>query len=88
MAAVGARSAEEQSPADRPALQCREAGERLNWIRFELATAADAPLWFITALEDGKANYEFDWRAALGGAESGGGNVDEDTFSCDKWRAR
>jgi predicted transcriptional regulator len=39
--------------------QCREARERLNWTRAELATAADVPLWFIAALEDGKATPDF-----------------------------
>jgi predicted transcriptional regulator len=51
--------------------QCREARERLDWTRLELATAADVPLWFIAAFEEGKetqdflAGYEVDLRAAL-----------------------
>ena len=51
--------------------QCREARERLNWTRLELATATNVPLWFIAAFEDGKATpdflagYEVDLRAAL-----------------------
>ena len=51
--------------------QCREARERVNWTRDELAEAADVPLWFIAAFEDGKATpdilaaYEVDLRAAL-----------------------
>jgi ribosome-binding protein aMBF1 (putative translation factor) len=51
--------------------QCREARERLDWTRFELATAAEVPLWFIAAFEDGKATpdflagYEVDLSAAL-----------------------
>jgi hypothetical protein len=35
--------------------QCRAARERLNWTRHELATATNAPLWFIAAFEDGRA---------------------------------
>jgi DNA-binding XRE family transcriptional regulator len=51
--------------------QCREARERLNWTRHELAVAADVPLWFIVAFEDGKetpaflAHYEVAMRQAL-----------------------
>ena len=51
--------------------ECREARERLNWTRHELATATDVPLWFIAAFEDGKATpdflagYEVDLRAVL-----------------------
>ena len=51
--------------------QCREARERLNWTRLELAAATNVPLWFIAAFEDGKATpdflvaYEVDLRAAL-----------------------
>jgi ribosome-binding protein aMBF1 (putative translation factor) len=39
--------------------QCRNARERLDWTRFELATAAEVPLWFIAAFEDGKATPDF-----------------------------
>ena len=39
--------------------QCREARERLNWTRFEFATATDVPLWFIAAFEDGKETPGF-----------------------------
>jgi hypothetical protein len=39
--------------------QCRAARERLNWARHELATAADVPIWFIAAFEDGKATPDF-----------------------------
>jgi hypothetical protein len=39
--------------------QCREARERLDWTRHQLATAADVPLWFIAAFEDGKATPDF-----------------------------
>ena len=35
--------------------QCREARERLNWTRQDLAKAADVPLWFICAFEDDDA---------------------------------
>jgi DNA-binding XRE family transcriptional regulator len=51
--------------------QCRAARERLDWTRFELATATDVPRWFIAAFEDGKAmpdflaGYEVDLRATL-----------------------
>jgi predicted transcriptional regulator len=51
--------------------ECRNARERLDWTRLDLATAADVPLWFIAAFEDGKATpdflagYEVDLRAAL-----------------------
>ena len=51
--------------------ECREARERLNWTRLELATAASVPLWFIAALEDGRSTpdflvaYEIELRAAL-----------------------
>ena len=47
------------------------ARERLDWTRLELAAAADVPLWFIAAFEDGKATldflvcYEVELRAAL-----------------------
>ncbi|MFZ2103864.1 MAG: XRE family transcriptional regulator [Roseiarcus sp.] len=39
--------------------ECREARERLNWTRLELSTAADVPLWFVAAFEDGKATPDF-----------------------------
>ena len=51
--------------------QCREARERLNWTRHDLATATGVPLWFIAAFEDGKATpdflagYEVNLRATL-----------------------
>jgi hypothetical protein len=51
--------------------QCREARQRLNWTRQELALAAEVPVWFIAAFEDGKdtaaflAHYEVDMRRAL-----------------------
>ena len=34
--------------------QCRKARERLDWTRFDLATAACVPAWFMAAFEDGK----------------------------------
>ena len=59
--------------------QCREARERLNWTRVELATATNVPLWFIAAFEDSRSTpdflvaYEIDLRGALesAGAEFG-----------------
>ena len=51
--------------------ECREAQERLNWTRHELATATGVPLWFIAAFEDGRstpnflAGYEINLGAAL-----------------------
>jgi hypothetical protein len=51
--------------------QRREARERLNWTRHELVVAANVPLWFIAAFEDGKetpaflAHYEVAMREAL-----------------------
>ena len=51
--------------------QCSEARERLNWSRQQLATAADVPVWFVAAFEDGKetaaflAHYEDALRQAL-----------------------
>jgi predicted transcriptional regulator len=51
--------------------ECREARERLNWTRGELAEAADVLLRFIAAFEDGKATpdflagYEVDLHVAL-----------------------
>ena len=56
--------------------ECREARQRMNWTRHELSTAADVPLWFIAAFEDGRSTpdflvaYEYELRAAL---ESAGG---------------
>ena len=50
--------------------ECREAPSAY-WTRFEISTATNVPLWFIAALEDGKATpdflvcYEIDLRAAL-----------------------
>ena len=64
--------------------QCREARERLDWTRLELAAAADVPLWFIAAFEDGKATpdflvcYEVELHAALdAGAGRGNGEAAE-----------
>jgi hypothetical protein len=51
--------------------QCREARARLNWTRHELAVAAEVPLWFIAAFEEGTetaaflAHYELAIRQAL-----------------------
>ena len=51
--------------------QCRAARERLNWTRHQLSQAADVPLWFIAAFEDGKetaaflAGYELAMRDAF-----------------------
>jgi hypothetical protein len=51
--------------------QCRQARERLTWSRYDLAKAADAPLWFVAAFEDDKeppaflAHYEIAMREAL-----------------------
>ena len=47
--------------------ECREARERLNWTRLELATATNVPLWFIAAFEDGKATPDFlvCWEVAM-----------------------
>jgi DNA-binding XRE family transcriptional regulator len=39
--------------------QCRAAREKLNWMRHELAKAAEVPLWFVAAFEDGKDTPEF-----------------------------
>ena len=39
--------------------QCRAARERLNWTRDELRKAADVPLWFIAAFEDGRETPGF-----------------------------
>ena len=56
--------------------QCRAVRERVNWTRQGLSRAANVPLWFIAAFEDGKATpdflagYEVDLRAAL---EAAGG---------------
>ena len=54
--------------------QCRAARERLNWTRDELGKAADVPLWFVAAFEDGKETpgflvcWEMAIEAALGDA--------------------
>jgi hypothetical protein len=54
--------------------ECRAARERLNWTRDELRKAADVPLWFIAAFEDGKETpgflvcWEMAIEAALGDA--------------------
>ena len=51
--------------------QCRAAREHINWTRRELSEAADMPLWFIAAFEDGKetaaflAGYELAMRDAF-----------------------
>ena len=51
--------------------QCREARERLKWSRYDLAVAADVPLWFIAAFEEHKEGaglpraHELAMRAAL-----------------------
>jgi hypothetical protein len=34
--------------------QCRQARDLLRWSRYDLAKAADAPLWFVATFEDGK----------------------------------
>ncbi|MGA2487548.1 MAG: hypothetical protein ABSF49_16390 [Roseiarcus sp.] len=34
--------------------QCRQARDLLKWSRFDLAKAADVPLWFVALFEDGK----------------------------------
>ena len=39
--------------------ECRAARERLNWTRDELRKAAEVPLWFIAAFEDGKETPGF-----------------------------
>jgi hypothetical protein len=57
--------------------QCRAAREHRNWTRDELRKAADVPLWFVAAFEDGKATPDFlvCWEvamaAALGDADAG-----------------
>ena len=51
--------------------ECRAAREKLQWSRQELARAADVPLGFIAAFEDGKetpaflAGYEVEMRQSL-----------------------
>jgi hypothetical protein len=51
--------------------QCLAARERLHWSRDKLSRAADVPLWFLVAFEDGKetpaflAGYEVDLRNIL-----------------------
>jgi ribosome-binding protein aMBF1 (putative translation factor) len=65
--------------------QCRAAREHRNWTRDELRKAADVPMWFVAAFEDGKATpdflagYEVDLREALesAGVESIAENRDE-----------
>jgi ribosome-binding protein aMBF1 (putative translation factor) len=37
--------------------QCRDARERLDWARLELAAATNVPGWFIAAFEDGKTTH-------------------------------
>ncbi|MGD0184697.1 MAG: hypothetical protein ABSC25_05540 [Roseiarcus sp.] len=49
---------------------CREARELLQWSQRDLAAAADVPLWFVVAFEDGDspaflAHYEIALREAL-----------------------
>ena len=54
--------------------QCRAAREHRNWARDELRKAADVPLWFVAAFEDGKETpgflvcWEVAIEAALGDA--------------------
>ena len=51
--------------------QCRAARERLHWSRDELSRAANVPLWFLVAFEDGKetpaflSGYQVDLRTIL-----------------------
>jgi len=51
--------------------QSRAARELINWSRHQLSQAADVPLWFIAAFEDGKetaaflAGYELSMRDAF-----------------------
>ena len=50
--------------------QCREARGPLRWSQRDLAVAADVPLWFVIAFEDGDspaflAAHEVDLREAL-----------------------
>ena len=58
--------------------QCRAAREHRNWTRDELRKAADVPLWFVAAFEDGKETpgflvcWEVAMEAALGDAGAGG----------------
>lgn len=39
--------------------QCRQARDLLRWSRYDLAKAADAPLWFVAMFEDGKEGWHF-----------------------------
>jgi predicted transcriptional regulator len=50
--------------------QCRKARGLLRWSQRDLAAAADVPLWFVIAFEDGDspavmAGHEVDLREAL-----------------------
>jgi hypothetical protein len=51
--------------------QCRQARERLGWRRYDLAKAADVPLWFVARFETDMeppaflADYEIAMREAL-----------------------
>ena len=57
--------------------QCRAAREHRNWTRDELRKAADVPLWFVAAFEDGKETpgflvcWEVAMEAALGDTGAG-----------------
>ena len=50
--------------------QCRAARERRNWTPDELRKAADVPLWFVAAFEDGKETPGFlvCWEVAMAAA--------------------
>jgi hypothetical protein len=50
--------------------QCRAAREHRNWTRDELCKAADVPLWFVAAFEDGKETPGFlvCWEMAMAAA--------------------
>src|SRR5579863_1522187 len=47
--------------------QCRAAREHRNWTRDELRKAADVPLWFVAAFEDGRETPSFlvCWEVAM-----------------------
>ncbi len=60
--------------------QCCQARSLLSWSQRELAAAADVPLWFVIAFEDGDApvllaDHEVDLREAL---EAAGIRFDSD----------
>ena len=50
--------------------QCRAGREHRNWTCDELRKAADVPLWFVDAFEDGKATPDFlvCWEVAMAAA--------------------